>query len=242
MSLAGGLPGGWRDVERPSGTLFDLVEFGVSDGIDHAYILPADGRRWALRLEPHDSVRQTCLMCTVVDLDVAVREIERRAEGWRAGGFAVGPVTWRDQGGGWPPSLKTERDAVADPDSIGVEVRLGVQEGSVVLFKGAGATWRTGPAAHRTNQSLRPRDTPMTSPSRGSDTCSIASSTFSINHGLADNVMQHCRFGSRVSRSAVSGQKRKSKSRCGKLAPCPQLRVGECVVRFVLARRGWLAA
>jgi hypothetical protein len=32
--------------------------------------------------------------------------------------------------------LKTERDAVADPDSIGVEVRLGVQELSVVLFKG----------------------------------------------------------------------------------------------------------
>lgn len=75
-------------------------------------------------------------MRTMVDLDVAVREIERRAEGWRAGGFAVGPVTWRDQGGGWPPSLKTERDAVADPDSIGVDVRLGVQEGSVVLFKG----------------------------------------------------------------------------------------------------------
>jgi len=48
----------------------------------------------------------------------------------------VGPVTWRDQGGGWPPSLKIERDAAADPDSIGVEVRLGVQEGSVVLFKG----------------------------------------------------------------------------------------------------------
>lgn len=75
-------------------------------------------------------------MRTVVDLDVAVREIEHRAEGWRAEGFAVGPVTWRDQEGGWPASLKTEREAVADPDSIGVRVRLGVQEGSVVLFKG----------------------------------------------------------------------------------------------------------
>ena len=75
-------------------------------------------------------------MHTVVDLDVAVREIECRADGWRAEGFAVGPVTWRDQGGGWPPGLKTERDAVAGPDSIGVGVRLGVQEGSVVLFKG----------------------------------------------------------------------------------------------------------
>src|ERR1035441_2328562 len=47
---------------------------------------------------------------------VAVREIERRAERWCAEGFAVGPMTWRDQGEGWPPSLKTERGAVADPD------------------------------------------------------------------------------------------------------------------------------
>jgi hypothetical protein len=75
-------------------------------------------------------------MDTMVDLDVAVHEIEHRAEGWRAEGFAVGPVTWRDQGAGWPPRLTTRRDAVADPDSIGVAVRLGVQEGSVVLFKG----------------------------------------------------------------------------------------------------------
>jgi len=34
----------------------------------------------------------------------------------------------------------------------------------------------------------------MTSPSRGSDTWSTASSTFPINHGLADNVMQHRRL------------------------------------------------
>lgn len=73
---------------------------------------------------------------TVIDLDVAVREIERRAEGWRDAGFTVEPVTWRDQGGGWPPSLNTERGAVADPDSIGVTVRLGDQQGSVVLFEG----------------------------------------------------------------------------------------------------------
>lgn len=83
-----------------------------------------------------DGLRHTCLMRTVIDLDVAVREIERRAEGWREAGFAVGPVTWRDQGEGWPASLKTERGAVADPDSIGVKVRRGDQEGSVVLFKG----------------------------------------------------------------------------------------------------------
>jgi hypothetical protein len=75
-------------------------------------------------------------MRTTIDLDVAVREIECRAEGWRIEGFEVGPVTWRDQGEGRPPNLKTERDTVVVPDSIGVEVRLGAQEGSVVLFKG----------------------------------------------------------------------------------------------------------
>jgi hypothetical protein len=68
---------------------------------------------------------------TVIDLDVAVREIERRADG-----FTVEPVTWRDQRGGWPPSLNTDRGAVAGPDSIGIKVRLGDQEGSVVLFEG----------------------------------------------------------------------------------------------------------
>ena len=81
-------------------------------------------------------IRQTCWMRTTIDLDVAVREIECRAGGWRTEGFEVGPVTWRDQGEGWPPNLKAERDTVAVPDSIGVEVRLGAQEGSIVLFKG----------------------------------------------------------------------------------------------------------
>lgn len=33
-------------------------------------------------------------MLSVVDLDVAVREIERRAVRWNAQGFEVGPVTW----------------------------------------------------------------------------------------------------------------------------------------------------
>jgi hypothetical protein len=69
-------------------------------------------------------------------LDLAVGEIVRRVEGWRTRGFDVGSVTWREQGEGWPPSLKTERDNVVQPDSIGVAVRRGEQEASVVLFDG----------------------------------------------------------------------------------------------------------
>jgi hypothetical protein len=71
-----------------------------------------------------------------IDLDLAVGEIEHRVGSWRTRGFDVAPVTWREQGEGWPPSLKTERGNVVRPDSIGVAVRRGEQEGSVVLFDG----------------------------------------------------------------------------------------------------------
>jgi hypothetical protein len=77
---------------------------------------------------------------------------------------------------------------------------LGFQEGSVVLFKGGWcdlAYWSGSPSDDPVIEA------PMTSPSMA--TCSTASSTLAINHGLADNLMHHCRFGSPVSRSAVSG-------------------------------------
>ena len=75
-------------------------------------------------------------MDNVVDLDDAVLEIERRVATWRRAGLVVGPVTWRDQGEGWPPSFKTDRTQVKDADSIGIALRKGEQEGEVVLFKG----------------------------------------------------------------------------------------------------------
>lgn len=75
-------------------------------------------------------------MDDVVDLDLAAAEVQRRAEGWRQAGISVGDITWRDQAEGWPWSLKTDRTEVRDPDSIGVMLRKGRQEGEVVLFKG----------------------------------------------------------------------------------------------------------
>lgn len=75
-------------------------------------------------------------MKDVIDLDVAVLEVERRLDRWRSAGFSVGPVTWRDQGGGWPPQLKTDRAEVREADSVGIAIRKGDQEGEVVLFKG----------------------------------------------------------------------------------------------------------
>ncbi len=72
----------------------------------------------------------------IVDLDLAVIEIERRIEVWRQAGITVGEVTWRDQGSGWPPVLKTDRREVIDADSIGVRLTQGAEEGEVVLFTG----------------------------------------------------------------------------------------------------------
>lgn len=80
--------------------------------------------------------RQTGGMDDVVDLDAAVAEVHARLPGWEASGVTVAPVTWRDQGEGWPPPFKTERAEVLDPDSIGVVLRKGEQQGEVVLFKG----------------------------------------------------------------------------------------------------------
>ncbi|MEO0493566.1 MAG: hypothetical protein AAF081_09135 [Actinomycetota bacterium] len=79
---------------------------------------------------------QSDTMMDVVDLDAAAKEVEDRFEPWRRVGLTVGAITWRDQGDGWPPSFKTVRADVKDPDSIGVALGKGDQEGEVVLFRG----------------------------------------------------------------------------------------------------------
>ncbi|HTL31690.1 MAG TPA: hypothetical protein VL326_01120 [Kofleriaceae bacterium] len=73
-----------------------------------------------------------------IDLDAAARELELRAERARASGITVDAITWRDQADR-PPTLKTVREEVSDPDSIGVRCVKGDQEGRLVLFRGAWA-------------------------------------------------------------------------------------------------------
>lgn len=72
----------------------------------------------------------------IVDLDVAIGQVVSRLPMWERAGITVRPVTWRDQGEGWPPPFKTDRSEVIDADSIGVFLEKGKQEGEVVLFKG----------------------------------------------------------------------------------------------------------
>jgi hypothetical protein len=81
-------------------------------------------------------IEQSVRVDDAVHLDVAVREIDRRVERWRSAGLQVGEVTWRDQGLGWPPTIKTNREDVVNADSIGIEYSKGSQGGAVVLFKG----------------------------------------------------------------------------------------------------------
>jgi hypothetical protein len=74
-----------------------------------------------------------------IDLDLAAAEIELRRAKWASARVDVGDVTWREQGEGWPPTLKTERRNVRRADSIGVTLRKDEQEASVVLFNGGWA-------------------------------------------------------------------------------------------------------
>ncbi|MGH3849944.1 MAG: hypothetical protein ACRDRT_09620 [Pseudonocardiaceae bacterium] len=94
------------------------------------YRMPSGSSGCAALVEP-------CLVVNeVVDLDVAVQRVAERMPLWASAGITVRPVTWRDQGEGWPPPLKTNRSEVMDADSIGVVLKKGEQEGEVVLFKG----------------------------------------------------------------------------------------------------------
>jgi len=74
-----------------------------------------------------------------IDLDEAAQQIVQRRASWVARGLVVGDLTWRDVGEPWPYPLKTERVEVCDPDSVGVRVTKGQQEGSFVLFVGGWA-------------------------------------------------------------------------------------------------------
>lgn len=82
---------------------------------------------------------QTVAVENRIDLDAAAEFIAARRRHWQELGITASDTTWRDQGRGWPPPITTQRSEVVDPDSIGVALRKGSQEGSVVLFRGGWA-------------------------------------------------------------------------------------------------------
>ncbi len=80
-----------------------------------------------------------------IDLDEAAHQITIRRAEWVAAGLTVSQTTWREEGE-FPPVLKTVRQEIANPDSIGIQITKDKQEGSVVLFKGGWADllWWSG--------------------------------------------------------------------------------------------------
>ena len=79
-------------------------------------------------------------MDRLVDLDAAASEIDRRRPSWLASGLEPGPTTWRESAGSQPHTIVSDRDAVVDPDSVGIRVVARDRgEAQVVLFRGGWA-------------------------------------------------------------------------------------------------------
>lgn len=93
----------------------------------------------ATRIDRTSRTGKLTIVDSRIDLDLAAVEILRRESGWRSVGLEVGAITWRDWGDGWPAALKSELTTAKDVDSIGISVRRGNSEGSLVLFKGGWA-------------------------------------------------------------------------------------------------------
>jgi hypothetical protein len=74
----------------------------------------------------------------VLDLDQAAALIEKRRATWPAAGFDVGPLTWREAGT-WPAKIVDDRDAVAEPDSVGIVLRHERAAADLTLFRGGWA-------------------------------------------------------------------------------------------------------
>lgn len=75
----------------------------------------------------------------LIDLDAAAAVASSRIEAWRGPVVQVEPLTWRDAAQPWPQRLSTDRQQVIEPDSLGLRVRGGDQEGTLVVFRGGWA-------------------------------------------------------------------------------------------------------
>ncbi|RPF21482.1 hypothetical protein EDD34_2111 [Myceligenerans xiligouense] len=58
----------------------------------------------------------------LVDLDVLADRLLPVIEEWKRTAF-VGPLTWRDEGSGWPKPNTSDRSHVIVPESLGLRLR-----------------------------------------------------------------------------------------------------------------------
>jgi hypothetical protein len=76
----------------------------------------------------------------VVDLDAVLVELTRRRPEWTRRGLVVGDFTWRDAAAAWPQPIVTDRESVADPESLGLTIDAGGgAEALLVLWTGGWA-------------------------------------------------------------------------------------------------------
>ena len=78
-------------------------------------------------------------MVAKIDLDLAAEQITACGAAWEARGLHVGELTWRDQFRTWPDQVVAGRAQASEPDSVGVKVTRGDEEGQVVLYDGGWA-------------------------------------------------------------------------------------------------------
>lgn len=85
-------------------------------------------------------------MDRILDLDAVARLMEVQRQRLSDAGYAVGPLTWRDGSDAWPQELKTRREEVSDPDSVGLKLVTPGPFAETVVFRGgwADAFWGSG--------------------------------------------------------------------------------------------------
>ncbi|WP_053071620.1 hypothetical protein [Cellulomonas sp. A375-1] len=100
-----------------------------------------------------------------IDLDLAAAQISDRGAEWQARGLRVGPITWRDQARTWPNQVVAGRAQAAEPDSVGVKVTCGGEEGELVLYAGGWADvlyWGGDGASEVVDEMVGDYDSPLT--------------------------------------------------------------------------------
>jgi hypothetical protein len=112
-----------------------------------------DTNRWGLAVDAK------------IDLDLAAGQVLARGAEWEARGLRVGPLTWRDQSRTWPHQVVVGRAQAAEPDSVGVKVMCGNEEGELVLYAGGWADvlyWGGEGASDVVDEMVGDCDSPLT--------------------------------------------------------------------------------
>jgi hypothetical protein len=75
-----------------------------------------------------------------IDLDRVAGKLTELRPGWTQRGLTIGELTWRDAAAAWPQPIVTDRNQVADPESLGITLTASNgNEGFLVIWRGGWA-------------------------------------------------------------------------------------------------------